>query len=247
MKQVKTPVKRQANTSRETNTLAKANALGDSTERKVYAKRVSRGNGWQSEKSAMTQRAILEAAIRCFVELGYNNTTTTIIAAEAGVSRGAMMHHFPSRSKLMKAVVVHLHDWRLREHRELMSNIEDMGSQLTRENIRTCVAAAWDCVNRPSFVAYQELLAAARTDAELGEVIGEVEWDFEHEFLVTFESVLSHWKGVSALQAAQDLVQFVMIGMAMSYLTTDLKKRAERVIDAVTDTLMRIYSAEQQR
>ena len=63
------------------------------------------GDGWQAEKSALTRQAILEAAVRCFVEHGYANTTTAMIADEASVSRGAMMHHFPSRAAVMNAVV----------------------------------------------------------------------------------------------------------------------------------------------
>ena len=205
------------------------------------------GDGWQAEKSAMTRNAILEAAIQCFVERGYTNTTTAMIAAQAGVSRGAMMHHFPSRSEVMKAVVAYLHERRLNEYRDLMTNIDTPDQQLTREGIRKSVAAAWDYVNLPSFVAYQELLSAARTDAELGEVIGEVERDFERQFLRTVKSVFPHWKGVKALQGAHDLVQFVMSGMANSYRSTNRKKRAERVIDIVTDTLVDIYSIEAEK
>ena len=202
------------------------------------------GDGWQAEKSALTRSAILEAAIRCFVERGYTNTTTAMIAETAGVSRGAMMHHFPSRSEVIKAVVAYLHARRLNEYRSLMTNIDTPDQQLTRADIRKSVAAAWEYVNLPSFVAYQELLSAARTDAELGEVIAEVERDFEREFLRTVKAVFPHWKKVKALQGAHDLVQFVMSGMANSYRSTNRKKRAERVIDIVTDTLVGIYEIE---
>jgi hypothetical protein len=99
-------------------------------------------------------------------------------------------------------------------------------------------------VNLPSFVAYQELLAAARTDPELGELIGEVERDFEQQFLRTVKAVFPHWKKVKALQAAHDLVQFVMNGMAVSYRFSNRKKRAERVIDLVTDQLASIYEID---
>ena len=51
--------------------------------------------GWQAQKSAATRNLIIEAAIKCFVELGYAQTTTTAIADKAGLSRGAMLHHFP--------------------------------------------------------------------------------------------------------------------------------------------------------
>jgi len=206
--------------------------------------RAMTGEGWQAEKSAMTRRAILEAAVNCFVEEGYAKTTTAMIAADAGVSRGAMMHHFPSRSAVMEAVVGHLHARRLEEYRDLMANIDTPDQQLTRADIRRSVQAAWEYVNLPSFAAYQELLAAARTDPELGELIGEVERDFEQQFLRTVKAVFPHWKKVKALQAAHDLVQFVMNGMAVSYRFSNRKKRAERVIDLVTDQLASIYEID---
>ena len=53
--------------------------------------------GWQAKKSAMTREAILEAAIHCIIDHGYAQTTTSLIADHANVSRGAMTHHFPSR------------------------------------------------------------------------------------------------------------------------------------------------------
>ena len=35
--------------------------------------------GWQAQKSASTRNLIIEAAIKCFVDLGYARTTTTLI------------------------------------------------------------------------------------------------------------------------------------------------------------------------
>ena len=65
---------------------------------------VSDASGWQAQKSAATRKLILESAIRCFVELGYAGTTTTAIAQKAGLSRGAMLHHFPSRLAVVRGV-----------------------------------------------------------------------------------------------------------------------------------------------
>jgi AcrR family transcriptional regulator len=192
----------------------------------------------------MTRRAIIEAAIACFVERGYTRTTTALIASEAGVSRGAMMHHFPSRFAVLTAVVDYLHQRRLQEYRELMVNIDDPEQPLDRERVRRSVRAAWEYVNMPSFVAYQELLAASRTDEELGAVISEVERDFEREFLRTVRTVFPHWTGVKSLEAAHDLVQFVMQGMANSHMASNREKRANRVIDLVTDQLLRVYEID---
>ena len=202
------------------------------------------GEGWQAEKSALTRQAILEAAVRCFVEHGYANTTTAMIAHEASVSRGAMMHHFPSRSAVMNAVVGYLHVRRLNEYRALMTDIDSPDRTLTRAEIRVSVETAWKYVNLPSFIAYQELLGAARTDPELAESVGEVERDFEREFLKTVRSVFPHWKQVKSLQAAHELVQFVMQGMGVAHRSSNREQRAKRVIDTVTDHLERIYLAD---
>lgn len=59
----------------------------------------------QDERSAETKRALVHAAIWTFAEHGYANSTTNMIADRAGVSRGALQHHFPSRSDFMIAVL----------------------------------------------------------------------------------------------------------------------------------------------
>ncbi|MCH1493551.1 MAG: TetR/AcrR family transcriptional regulator [Luminiphilus sp.] len=204
---------------------------------------VRAGDGWQAEKSALTRRAILEGAVRCFVRDGYTKTTTAMIAAEAGVSRGAMMHHFSARSEVMKAVIAHLHELRLEEYRQLMGDIE-LSEEINRADVRRSVQAAWAYHNLPSFVAYQELQSAARTDEELGEVIGSFEKEFEKQFLRTAKSVFPQWRSVKSFQAAHDLVHFVMHGMATTHRSSNRKKRAEHIIDLVTDQLVEIYKLE---
>jgi AcrR family transcriptional regulator len=197
--------------------------------------------GWQAEKSAMTRLAILEATIQCLLELGYANTTTALIANYAGLSRGAMMHHFPSRMSVMRAVVDHLHQLRLQEYLDLMVDIDDPQRTLTHEVIRKSVEAAWLYVNLPSFLAYQELLSASRTDAELRQVIDPVEKDFEKQFLDTAKAVFPHWQNLSRLEGAHDMVQFLMKGMALSQITVGKKVRAKRVITYLTAILYDLY------
>jgi AcrR family transcriptional regulator len=200
--------------------------------------------GWQAEKSAMTRQAILDAAIQCFVELGYVNTTTALIANYADVSRGAMMHHFPSRMSVMKAVVSYLHDRRLSEYHELMVDIDKPDQLLTRKNINSSVVLAWKYVNLPSFIAYQELLSASRTDAELREIVAPVEKDFEKQFLETVRTVFPHWEKIEGLEVAHDMVQFLMKGMALSHLSVRKNARAKRLMDYLTHILYYIYERE---
>ena len=61
----------------------------------------NRDKTWQQTKSENTRAAILEATLVCFYDLGYGATTTEKVAKRAGVSRGAMLHHFPSSPDIL--------------------------------------------------------------------------------------------------------------------------------------------------
>ena len=50
----------------------------------------------------------MEAAIECLAELGYARTTTNAVCERAGLSRGAQLHHFPSKQELLVGAVQHL-------------------------------------------------------------------------------------------------------------------------------------------
>ena len=77
-----------------------------SARKSVPPKRTRDDNGWQAQKSAMTREGILDAAVSCFVDIGYATTTTAKIAEVAGVSRGAMLHHFASKAELVQAAEI---------------------------------------------------------------------------------------------------------------------------------------------
>lgn len=57
------------------------------------------------QRSAETRAALLDAARRLFTESGYAPTSTPEIVAAAGVTRGALYHHFADKQALFRAVV----------------------------------------------------------------------------------------------------------------------------------------------
>ncbi len=63
----------------------------------------------QAERRAETQRALLGAARRLFAEKGYAGTGTPEIVAAAGVTRGALYHHYADKTALFAAVVEEEH------------------------------------------------------------------------------------------------------------------------------------------
>jgi AcrR family transcriptional regulator len=64
----------------------------------------------QAERSETTRAALLGAARRLFTEQGYAGTNREEIAAAAGVTRGALYHHFSSKEALFRAVVEELEE-----------------------------------------------------------------------------------------------------------------------------------------
>jgi len=113
----------------------------------------------QAERTAGTQAKLLDAAIECLVELGFARTSTQEIARRAGVSRGAQLHHFPTKEALVTAAVGHLVDKRLAEILAAKPDPE-RGVEVLSE-----------AFSGPLFFAALELWVAARTDAALHEAM----------------------------------------------------------------------------
>jgi AcrR family transcriptional regulator len=116
----------------------------------------------QEERSATTRARLLDATIECLSDLGYARTTTTEIAERAGVSRGAQLHHFPTKAELVTTAVEHLFERRTEEFRKAFATIP-AGVDRTA----AAVDLLWAMVSGPTFYAWLELVVAARTDPEL--------------------------------------------------------------------------------
>jgi AcrR family transcriptional regulator len=52
-----------------------------------------------------TRQELVEAATRLFAERGYEDTSIEAVLGEAGVSRGALYHHFAGKEALFEAVL----------------------------------------------------------------------------------------------------------------------------------------------
>src|SRR5580693_949170 len=73
----------------------------------------------QQQRRDETRRALLDAVVESLIEVGFARTTTLEVQRRADVSRGALLHHFPSKAELLVAAVDHLAEMRARELRLL--------------------------------------------------------------------------------------------------------------------------------
>ena len=116
----------------------------------------------RSERTADSRLLILDAAVACLVEEGYAGASTLAVQARAGVSRGRLLHHFPSRAELLVAAAEHVATTRLEEVRHRAAALMDDGPT-GRERVDRAIDLMWTTFQEPPFWAAMELWTAART------------------------------------------------------------------------------------
>jgi AcrR family transcriptional regulator len=126
----------------------------------------------QQERRETTRTALMEATVDSLVELGYGATTTLEVERRAGVSRGARIHHFPTKALLLASAVDHLYH-RLAEHYEHAFGRPQPGAADAARMVAG-LRVLWSVYLQPSYVAVLELSIAARTDEELRARLQEV-------------------------------------------------------------------------
>jgi AcrR family transcriptional regulator len=116
----------------------------------------------QEERRATTRAKLLEAAAACLLERGYAATTVSEVQERAGVARGTLLHHFPTKVELMVAATEHVVDQRVEQFRLAAAEIP-----ADEDRLDALVDLAWRDLSSPVFFTAMELWMAARTDAEL--------------------------------------------------------------------------------
>ncbi len=171
--------------------------------------------GLQALKSAATRARLIDATIRCIIKYGYSRTTTPRVADEAGMSRGAMLHHFENGSALMQAAIAELHEKRLRAFRRSAGNTVHEVSRLVR--------AYWKQVSGETFTAFHELALAARTDSDLSRILAPAQEEFRARWYREAIDMFPEWQDDRArFDLALALSQNVLEGMAINRLTHGL-------------------------
>lgn len=114
--------------------------------------------GKQELKSERARDIICKATVKCLAELGYGETSINRVVTQAGVSKGALQHHFPSKEELMASTASYL----LQKPLRFVNRARD-GHALRDEFL-----SIWHSLtNTKAYLALLEILVAARTDRVL--------------------------------------------------------------------------------
>jgi AcrR family transcriptional regulator len=186
----------------------------------------------QEERTRAMRARLLEATVELLVERGFAGTTTTLVSERAGVSRGAQLHHFPTKNDLVFAAVSHVTDVRAAELLAAAGRLP-AGERRTR----AVLGMLADHFTSPVFAAALELWVAARTDAGLLAEVAPLEQRVgreTHRLTVELLGADESAPGVRELvQATLDLVR----GLGLASTISDDTRRRERILDRWAEVL----------
>lgn len=187
-----------------------------------------RARAGDSPKSRRTRARILGETVRLLAERGYGASPNPLIAEAAGLTRGAMLYHFPDRESLVAAVVVHIQEERARLFEEAA-----MSAPHTADRTDHAIESYWRLLRHPAFVAFQELEAAARTDPALAAVVGPAQEAFDRAQVSAHMFDLVQGGAGPRFQASRDLARFMLEGLARARLSYDGDGRTKRLLAVV--------------
>jgi AcrR family transcriptional regulator len=179
-----------------------------------------------------TRKALLDAAVACLIDLGVAGTTTLAVQRRAGVSRGALLHHFPSRATLLAATVAEL----------VKRNEQAVALALSRapkpgDPLDLAVSALAFAARQPAYLAELELWAVARTDRALRHALVSAERAARREIDRVSAQLFGKWTKSGAYQDVAALTQHFIRGLAISENLRSSAEQRERLICAWTEAM----------
>ncbi|MGK8520200.1 TetR/AcrR family transcriptional regulator [Nocardia asteroides] len=183
--------------------------------------------GLREEQKRATRVRILDAAADLLAEQGYRALSTLSVQRAAGVSRGALLHHFPTIGALIPELVGHLVARNEAAVTEVAAGLGAGADPMVR-----ALTALYESMARPAAQAEFELWAAARTDPALAEALRAAERkagrDLHRVVDALFDpEVVAHPR----YPAVRDLTLAILRGTAMSRPLRTTERAAAATID----------------
>lgn len=184
-----------------------------------------------------TIRLILKSALQVLYEHGHVGFTTRRVAAVAAISPGNLSYHFPSKHKLLQAVIAMLIADYSNRIELFLTNVDIHQGQELQGIVHWLFT---DSVTKKTAIVARELWAMSLHD----EVIQRAVDDFYDQLMENIVQMLMRCYPTADIESIRELVQILAImseGTIVLYGTR--KKRAvkiERVIELATPLLKSI-------
>jgi AcrR family transcriptional regulator len=179
-------------------------------------------------KSRRTRARILDEAVKVIASSGYAAATNAAVAEAAGITRGAMLYHFPTREDLLEGVIGFLQLERAELFRRAAEDLPP-GADVTEH----AIDSYWDLLRHPAFTAFMELETAARTDSVVAALIAPARAEFDRAQIGDHFLKMLHAGAGPRFQASRDLARFMLEGLARADLSYDEEARVERLLTVI--------------
>jgi len=152
----------------------------------------------QEQRSAETQAQLLDATIELMFTRGYVRLTTNEIAATAGVSRGALTHHFANKEDIVVQAIQ-------RQLRGVTVDLRRFAETLDgTDDVDAIVDYLWALMSDRLFYTTLEFLPEARHNPPFGERLSEV----TREFHGALDEIWAHVAAHTGTDIAETRVMF---------------------------------------
>lgn len=180
----------------------------------------------RAERGAHTRKQLLEATIECLAERGYARMSTNDVVRKTGVSRGALAHHFPSKSHLVAEAAAYLIKKRITYTAAKFRALGEAG-----HDTRTELETKWKAYEK-WFPANIEFMVAFRADPELRELFGRTMERYEKELSEIQTDTSRH----------ERVVQYVT-GCFIRGLCLERLVNPDELVDQIFDRFVQIMDA----
>jgi AcrR family transcriptional regulator len=198
----------------------------------------------QTPKSIATRRSILDATVRCFVEIGYHRTTTTEISKRADVTRGAVQYYFPTTPDVLRASIEYL----LEEWTDAYTEALKLRPPEANK-YEFAIDTYWEFLKNPLYTAWQELIAASRTDEELQKIVQHASIindvrrrEMGHEIMPELDELAS-----DDFSLGRDFGRVLLEGLSTTQLTYDRDRREQAIINLLKKTVTNFWEEAEEK
>src|SRR5580658_8206544 len=188
---------------------------------------------WQERKRSEFRVVVLEAVITCLAESGYAKTTTELIAAKARVSRGTMLHRFPTRQALIEAAIEYAFFTRMQNLVSALNALTE--DERVQQNLG--IVRSWEQYSTTAYRAYLELHIASKTDGDLRKIFVPRAKLYDRIWRREIFRVFPEWsKDKETLDRCSEFVRAALEGLALNSDVWDDPEHQELIIQLVADT-----------
>lgn len=187
------------------------------------------------------REVLVVAALKCLTEDGFSRTTVSNICARAGVSRGALLHHFPKKNDVIVAAYVSWLTGKLRQFERWMD-----GKISIRDEV-----CAWRKQMEDKFAITHEFYWALRNDDDLCERFGQTLKQHDIGSDDTYSYFGTELDASPASEITRYVINCFVRGLCFQMLvvkdSATIEKIFEHFIDIVTQYILGVSGTESAR